>query len=80
MPLAHMVGQPAHRQHVRRAVKRQPVVGVEPFLGQHFGGHRLQPGVDRSKGMNLECVARGGADLAGTHGLSAHGFMIPKSG
>jgi len=35
-PLAHMVGQPANGQHIRRTVKRQPVVEVEPLTGQHL--------------------------------------------
>ncbi len=61
-PLAHMVGQPTHCEHITRAIERQAVVRTEPLLGHHLGGDRLQAGVVR-----LECVA-----WAGAHGLNAH--------
>ena len=50
-PLAHMVGQPAHRQHVRRAVERQPIGKVQPLAGQHLGGNRLKARVVAAKGV-----------------------------
>ena len=50
-PLADMVGQPAHRQNVRRGVERKPVFGAQTLLGQHLGGDRLQARVVSPKGM-----------------------------
>ena len=43
--LAHVVGQPAQRQQVRRAIQRQAVVEVQALAGQHLIGDRPQPRV-----------------------------------
>ena len=51
-PLAHVVGQPAHGQHVGRAIEREAVFRAEPLLRHHFGGNRLKPRV-----IGLKCVA-----------------------
>ncbi len=50
-PLTDMVGQPAHRQNVRRGIKRKPIFGVQTLLGQHLGGDRLQARIVSPKGM-----------------------------
>ena len=68
-----MVGQPAHRQHVRRAVERQAVVEVEPLAGQHLGGDGLKPRVVRAEG-----VIPKGDGLAGIRDLGLHIPMIQK--
>ena len=52
-PLAHMVGQPTHGQHVtvsRRATR--PSSALSRSLGHHLGGDGLQAGV-----VGLKCVA-----------------------
>ena len=41
--LANVVGQPAHRQQVRRAVKQHAVVNRKPFTSEHFARDGLQP-------------------------------------
>ena len=40
--LAHVVGQPADGQQVRRAVQRDAVFGVQTLAGQNFFRYRLQ--------------------------------------
>ncbi len=70
-PLAHIVGQPADRQHVRRSVEHQPIFVTEPFVGQNPGGDRLKPWVMAPKSMAPERRL-----FAGFRSLSAHNEMI----
>jgi hypothetical protein len=70
-PLAHMVGQPAYRQHIRRAVERQPVVEVEPFTSHHPGGDGLKPRVVSLKRMTSK--------RPGFRNLDLHIKMIQNS-
>ena len=41
-PLAHVVGQPAHREHVLRSIESQAILGVEALARHHLGGNRLK--------------------------------------
>ena len=67
-PLAHMVSQPAHSQHVRGTIKRNPVVELQPLASQNFAGNRLKP---RIVGAKI-CW------LAANHPLHLHILMIQK--
>jgi hypothetical protein len=67
-PLAHMVGQPAHGQHVRRSVKHNAVVEVQPFPGEYFRGNRLKPWIVGSEACGL----------AENRRLGLHTLMIQK--
>ena len=65
--LAHVVGQPAHGQHVAGTVERKAVVKTEALPGEHLGGDGLKAGV-----VGVECVAWGTGRPARAHGLNAH--------
>ncbi len=75
-PLAHVVGQPAHGQHVVRAIEREAVVGAEPLLGQDLGGDGLQPRVVGAKGMRRR--GRLFADFQRVGRQWGHALMIPE--
>ena len=74
-PLAHMIGQPAHRQHVGGAVEHQTIVEVQPLAGQYLGRNRLKALV-----MALKGVALKGGSVAGIPCFSLHNTIIPKQG
>jgi hypothetical protein len=74
-PLAHMVGQPAHRQYIGGAVEHQTLVEVEPLASQHLGGNRLKARVVALKGVALKA-----GSLAGIRCFSLHNTIIPKQG
>jgi hypothetical protein len=53
-----MVGQPAHRQDVRRAIKRHGVIEGKTLVGEDLVGDRQQPAV-----IGLKPVPLGGGPL-----------------
>ena len=69
-PLAHMVSQPAHGQHIRGAIECQAVVEVQPLAGHYLGGDRLKARVVGAKGCGL----------GGRCGDGLHTGMIPEIG
>ena len=59
--LAHVIGEPADGEQVRRTVERDAVVGGQALAGQDFVGDRLQVRV---------------VDVKFGHGLSSTGFSL----